>query len=148
MKDLSYTSVSVVVDLWEACRNSNSNFDEEFGVVAFQKLFEIHACENPKTIAKFLKHAKSFVGVVDSIMQMMGPDTDFMQGILHSLGTRCYKLGAQGDSLLLTYIGDAMMGAMEQTLKRDFSLEEQEAFDEVCYVIVEEIRAGVILSSR
>jgi len=148
MKDLSYNTVGIVIDLWDSCRSSHPNFDQEFGDLAFDKLFnDIKPNEDPKTVAKFKKQAKHLTGFVDSIIQVLGPDNDFLEMILLQVGARSILGGedAAYGSSLFTYLGDAMILAMEQSLKRDFSVQEQMAFDEVYYAITEELSSGLLL---
>eukprot|EP00522_Entomoneis_paludosa_P016452 CAMPEP_0172447010 /NCGR_PEP_ID=MMETSP1065-20121228/6412_1 /TAXON_ID=265537 /ORGANISM="Amphiprora paludosa, Strain CCMP125" /LENGTH=124 /DNA_ID=CAMNT_0013198203 /DNA_START=47 /DNA_END=421 /DNA_ORIENTATION=- len=101
-------------------------------------------------MAQFQTHAKLFGSFVDSILQTLGPDAELMQGVLRNVGAQCAGTDKTGGGLvaadgssLLTYLGDAMILAMEQCLKRDITLEEQTAFDEVYYVITEEVRQGM-----
>mmetsp|Transcript_15617 Transcript_15617/g.34124 ORF Transcript_15617/g.34124 Transcript_15617/m.34124 type:complete len:121 (-) Transcript_15617:105-467(-) len=85
--------------------------------------------DNPMTFKLDAKNAKSITELVDSVIQMMGPDIDFVQNILFNLGARFLRIG--GEAQILPNVGLALCMAMELSLKRDMTAEEKDAFDEI-----------------
>mmetsp|Transcript_17221 Transcript_17221/g.47124 ORF Transcript_17221/g.47124 Transcript_17221/m.47124 type:complete len:191 (-) Transcript_17221:86-658(-) len=154
MKDLSYANVSIVIDLWEACRSQSDStrFDEEFGEATFQKLFRnIKTKEDPETVARFQTFAKHFGCFVGTLLSTLGPDTNVLKDVLHNVARQYLDMGItkagsrsdDGTNLLMSYLGDAMIMVIEDQLQRDLTIDEETALDDVYCIVSQEVRRAI-----
>mmetsp|Transcript_5296 Transcript_5296/g.11714 ORF Transcript_5296/g.11714 Transcript_5296/m.11714 type:complete len:186 (-) Transcript_5296:197-754(-) len=145
-----------------SCVLRSSNVSTLF-FVSIRLFNVIKVRERQSTKDRFLKHASSLGSFVDSLVQLLGPDTFLLQSTLIEIGLQTSLLGPpksasehfladdDASSLLLmsdgssifTYLGDAMILVMEEALDRDFTLQEQTAFDEVYYLVTQEIQSAM-----
>ena len=87
-------------------------------------------------------HAKAFAGLFDSVFQMMGPDTDFIQDILKGVGLRHKKMDVSPS--FFPYMGQALIFAVEKFLERKLEDDEREAWEEVYEAISIEIVKAIL----
>jgi hemoglobin-like flavoprotein len=105
-------------------------------------LFELEPnIQNSIKAADIQVYAKGFAEFVDSVIQMLGPDLDFIEAILSNIGTRYRRMG--GSSSVFPFVGQAIMYSMTKALKRDLTREEQNAFTETYEAVSEEIQKSV-----
>mmetsp|Transcript_3775 Transcript_3775/g.7743 ORF Transcript_3775/g.7743 Transcript_3775/m.7743 type:complete len:153 (+) Transcript_3775:75-533(+) len=146
MKDISYEQIAVILETWDFARSSSKNFDEEFGMVALDRLFEIQPRakkvfgndkgeEVGRTHANL--HAKAFAGLFDSVFQLLGPDVEFIQEILQTVGQKHKAMGVSPS--FFPFMGQALMFALEQYLGKALSEEQREAWEEVYETISNEL---------
>ena len=86
-------------------------------------------------------HAKTVVNMFDSVLQMLGPDTELVEEILSQVGQRHKNHGVKKE--MFPHMGTALIDALETTLGTDaFQNEHREAWDEV----YEELSAIIVRS--
>ncbi|KAL7578874.1 hypothetical protein ACA910_006849 [Epithemia clementina (nom. ined.)] len=81
MKEVKYEQIATVLEAWDAARFGSKDFDNEFGMVALERLFELQprakkvfGYDQGDDIGKShaTVHAIAFAGLFDSIFQMLG----------------------------------------------------------------------------
>mmetsp|Transcript_19535 Transcript_19535/g.54499 ORF Transcript_19535/g.54499 Transcript_19535/m.54499 type:complete len:163 (-) Transcript_19535:320-808(-) len=97
--EMSYDTVSTVIDSWEALRRIK-HYEATVGTLLFIKFFAL--LPEAKSVfglnkgkmtdaefyrsRRFLAHAKHFVGILDSAIDMLGPDLEMLTEIFLELG--------------------------------------------------------------
>mmetsp|Transcript_1051 Transcript_1051/g.1392 ORF Transcript_1051/g.1392 Transcript_1051/m.1392 type:complete len:154 (-) Transcript_1051:4-465(-) len=146
MKEVGYSTLSIVLETWDKARFADKTFDEEFGMVAVKRLFVIQP--RAKQIFGFDKgeeigwqhaaiHGKAFAGLFDSIFQMLGPDLDFIEEILEQVGKRHKSMGVNPS--FFPFMGQSLIYALEQYLKKELTEEQREAWEIVFEAISDDI---------
>ena len=82
-------------------------------------------------------HARAFVGVFDSVLQMLGPDQEFFEEMLKQIGKRHKAMGVNASFVL--FMGHALIDSMEEFMVRKLTDQEREAWEHVFDVISGEI---------
>mmetsp|Transcript_7579 Transcript_7579/g.9906 ORF Transcript_7579/g.9906 Transcript_7579/m.9906 type:complete len:153 (+) Transcript_7579:63-521(+) len=152
MKEVGYSSISIVLETWDAARFSSKDFDLDFGMLALERLFELQP--RAKIVFGYDKgeeegrkhasvHAKAFAGLFDSVFQMLGPDVDFIQDILKQVGIRHKAMGVSPS--FFPFMGQALMHAMETFLGKKLNDEQQGAWEEVYDAISNEIVKNILM---
>ncbi|KAL7562545.1 hypothetical protein ACA910_015429 [Epithemia clementina (nom. ined.)] len=152
MKELGYSTISIVLETWDTAKFSAKNFEEEFGRLAVKRLFELQP--RAKQVFGYDKseeegkahadvHARAFAGVFDSVFQMLGPDQEFIEEMLAQIGKRHKKMGVNPS--FFPYMGQALMYSLEKYLLRKLSDRETEAWEEVFDAISGEIVRQILL---
>lgn len=88
-------------------------------------------------------HAKAFPGLIDSIIQMLGPDVEFIVEILEQVGQRHKAMGVNPS--FFPFLGKALIVCLEESLGRKMSDMEKEAWEEV-YEEISNVIIGKILA--
>ena len=150
MKEVSYSTIALVLETWDAARYIDKNFDEEFGKKAVKRMFE----SEPRTKSVFgyeqgeevgdahvEVHAKAFPGLLDSVIQMLGPDVEFIEEILEQVGERHRAMKVNPS--YFPYMGKALISTLEDSLNRKLTETErlawEEVYDEISNVIIKAI---------
>lgn len=87
-------------------------------------------------------HAKAFAQLFDSIVQMLGPDIEFIEEILKQVGKRHKAMGVSPS--FLPFMGQALIHALEVTTDRKLGEEERNAWEEVYDSISNEITKSIL----
>lgn len=146
MKDITYENLAVVLETWDAARYANKDFDSKFGMVALEHLFQLQP--RAKKVFGYDKgeevgrahanvHASSFAGLFDSIFQMLGPDTEFIEEILEQVGKKHKTMGVNPS--FFPFMGQALIRALEEFTGKELTSAQQEAWESVYEAISEEI---------
>ena len=88
------------------------------------------------------KHAEAFVGLFDSILQMMGPDQEFIEDILHQVGMRHKKMGVKAS--FFPYMGDSLIDCLQKTLGDSFTEAHRTSWNELYDIISGEIVKAIL----
>ena len=95
-------------------------------------------------LARTAVHANGIVKLFDSVLQMLGPDTEFIEEILAQVGRRHKVMGI--NPAFFPYMGQALVAQLETVLGADVLTKEhrqawEEVFDEISGEIVKAILA-------
>lgn len=88
-----------------------------------------YAPEDKVSSVQSAMHGRLFSQVFDSIFQMLGPDIEFVEEVLEQVGKRHVKMGIS--PTFFSYMGKALLFAVEEALKRPLSEDETAAWLEV-----------------
>ena len=91
------------------------------------------------------KHAEGIVHLFDSILQMLGPDIEFVEDILSQVGGRHAKMGVP--VALFPFLGNALVWAVEKDIGTEMTDEHVEAWEEVYDAISGEIVKAILNAS-
>lgn len=149
MKELRYATVNRVTELWDEARLTDPQFDVNFGMNALDRVFELQPKarelfgfdpstplssdksddmdSNPHKRVQF--HAKSLLGLFDSILQMICTDVDFLEGVLDNLGRQHRSMGVPPS--YFAYMGQGIQHSLEVSMQRPFNDMEKHAWFEI-----------------
>lgn len=123
MDELSYNTISTVIDSWEKLRQLK-DYEEVAGRGLFIKLFK--KCPKAKVLfgfpidtdtdcpelvksKRFIMHSSYLIQMLDTALNMLGPDFELLVEIMVELGDKHRRFGVQAemfpvmkDSLILT----------------------------------------------
>ena len=88
-------------------------------------------------------HAAYLIEMLDTALQMLGPDTDLLADIMHDLGVKHIRYGVAPD--MFPRMGEALMHALEVSLGKDFTPEIREAWDETYWALSNEMIMGQMM---
>jgi hemoglobin-like flavoprotein len=92
-------------------------------------------------------HAAYLVQMLDTALNMLGPDTELLTEIMHELGMKHVRYGVKPE--MFPIMGDALLHTLETTLKSDFTETIKEAWIEVYSALSQDmIRAQVKAKKR
>mmetsp|Transcript_16406 Transcript_16406/g.21479 ORF Transcript_16406/g.21479 Transcript_16406/m.21479 type:complete len:161 (-) Transcript_16406:161-643(-) len=142
VRELNYTTISYVLDSWEAVRRLK-NFEETVGVILFKNLFK----KSPQAKVlfgfpididtdsaellnskRFLMHACYLVQMIDTALNMVGPDTELLTEIMLELGAKHVRYGVRAE--MFPVMGESILIALRTTLKESFTAVIEEAWKE------------------
>lgn len=78
------------------------------------------------TSKRFIMHAAYLVQMLDTALNMLGPDIELLTEIMTELGTKHVRYGVKPE--MFPIMGDALMHTLETTLKADFTEPVKEAW--------------------
>jgi len=87
-------------------------------------------------------HADGIVALLDSILQMLGPDIEFIEEVLGQVGERHAKM--QVNASFFPFLGQSLIWSLEQKLGDDFTEEQRHAWEEVYEAISTEIIKKIV----
>ena len=146
MENIGYQTIALVLESWDGVRRAykGKHYEKEFGKVLIDKFVELQ----PRSKAFYKgedmmnKHADGVVHLLDSILQMLGPDVEFIQEILSQVGTRHAKMGV--NVTFFPFLGQSLLWALEQAIGDNMTSEHKEAWDEVYDAISSEIVKAIL----
>lgn len=147
MQSIGYETVSSVLESWDnARRSSKDNFEADFGKLLIDKFVELQQrSKNFYAGEEAMKqHADGIVKLLDSILQMLGPDAEFIEEILTQVGIRHAKMGV--NVAFFPFLGQALLWSLEKTIGNEMTHEHKEAWDEV-YDAISSIIVKAILNA-
>jgi hemoglobin-like flavoprotein len=125
---ISYTVVSHVIDSWAELRRQK-DFEERAGSILFRRLFmkcpsakvlfgfpmdmEAHSEELLKS-RRFLMHARYLISMIDTALNMLGPDFELLKEIMMDLGKKHVRYGVKPEYFPL--MGEALIETLNETL--------------------------------
>ncbi|KAL7557860.1 hypothetical protein ACA910_010911 [Epithemia clementina (nom. ined.)] len=142
VRELSYTTITHVMESWEQVRRMK-DYETTAGKILFQQLFK----KEPKTRVlfgfpidldtdsqellqskRFLMHASYLIEMLDTALQMLGPDIDLLTEIMLDLGAKHQRYGVGPD--MFPVMGEALLYTLKATLKGDFTKDIEQAWIE------------------
>jgi methyl-accepting chemotaxis protein len=94
------------------------------------------------TSKRFIMHAAYLVQMLDTALNMLGPDIELLTEIMTELGTKHVRYGVKPE--MFPIMGDALMHTLETTLKGDFTDAVRDAWKETYSALSQDmIRAQV-----
>ena len=133
-------------------RFGSKDFEDEFGMTVLEKMFELQP--RAKKVFGFDKseeegqkhaeiHGKAFGKLLDSIFQMLGPDTEFIEEILTQVGKRHKVMGVNPS--FFPFLGQALIFALEtKYLEKPLTDDQREAWEEVFEAISNDITKAIL----
>ena len=80
------------------------------------------------TSRRFKMHAVYMIQMLDTALNMLGPDIELLTEIMQELGVKHVRYGVRPD--MFPKMGDALIATLEQTLGDDFSDAVRDAWKE------------------
>ncbi|KAL7565586.1 hypothetical protein ACA910_014298 [Epithemia clementina (nom. ined.)] len=74
-------------------------------------------------------HTNTFPGFMDSFIQMLGPDVEFIEDIFEQVGKRHKDMNVKPS--FFAFMGKALILTVEEYLKRPLTTAKQDAWEEV-----------------
>mmetsp|Transcript_15709 Transcript_15709/g.29970 ORF Transcript_15709/g.29970 Transcript_15709/m.29970 type:complete len:147 (-) Transcript_15709:51-491(-) len=144
MQVIGYSTVASVLEAWDAARRTSKDFESEFGELLINRFIEIQprAKKFYQTDAMMKTHADGIVALLDSILQMLGPDIEFIQEVLGQVGQRHAKM--QVSPSFFPFLGQSLIWALEQKLGEQFTAEHRRAWEETYEAISNEIIKEIV----
>mmetsp|Transcript_5730 Transcript_5730/g.11149 ORF Transcript_5730/g.11149 Transcript_5730/m.11149 type:complete len:158 (+) Transcript_5730:56-529(+) len=153
MREISYNTLALVLDSWEQIRRMK-NFEEEAGVILYQRLFNLHPevralfglssleinSDNLKTSKRFRTQAKYMIQMLDTSLNMLGPDIELLTEINHDLGKRHVRYGVKPE--MYEFMGEALVYTLEKLLGDDFKPEVREAWNQIYIELSDDIKSA------
>ena len=93
---------------------------------------------------RFLMHAAYLIEMLDTALQMLGPDKDLLVEIMHELGVKHTRFGVTPD--MFPRMGEALMHMLEIRLGDDFTPEVKEAWEKTYWALSNEMIVGQMMS--
>jgi hemoglobin-like flavoprotein len=133
VKELTYTTINHVIESWESLKRTK-NYEEVAGSKLFQRLFDkcpqskilfgfpididVHSAEllNSK---RFLAHAAYLLEMIDTALNMLGPDIELLTEIMHDLGLKHVRFGVKPE--MFPIMGEALIHVLIVTLGDEFT---------------------------
>jgi methyl-accepting chemotaxis protein len=99
------------------------------------------------TSKRFIMHAAYLVQMLDTALNMLGPDIELLTEIMTELGTKHVRYGVKPE--MFPIMGDALMHTLETTLKADFTQPVKDAWLQTYSALSQDmIRAQVKAKTR
>jgi hemoglobin-like flavoprotein len=125
-----------VIESWEKLRRTK-NYEEVAGRNLFQRLF--NKCPTAKVLfgfpldvdpnsselinsKRFIMHASYLIQMIDTALNMLGPDIELLTEILLELGEKHIKYGVKPE--MFPIMGDCLAGTLLDTLGEDEMTDE------------------------
>ena len=71
-------------------------------------------CPEIKASRRYVGHAKYFINMLDKSLQMLGPDAELLEEIMHDLGKKHFALGVKTD--FFEVMGESLMETLRELL--------------------------------
>jgi methyl-accepting chemotaxis protein len=96
---------------------------------------------------RFIMHAAYLIQMIDTALNMLGPDIELLTEIMTELGLKHVRYGVKPE--MFPIMGDALLHTLETTLKSSFTKPVKEAWLEVYSALSQDmIRAQVKTKKR
>jgi hemoglobin-like flavoprotein len=94
------------------------------------------------TSKRFIMHAAYLIQMIDTALNMLGPDIELLTEIMTELGIKHVRYGVKPE--MFPIMGDALIHTLESTLKKDFTDNIREAWVETYKALSQDmIRAQI-----
>merc|ERR1711862_331933 len=116
--------MGTVIDIWEHIKR-DPNYEEKIGYSIYKHLFRSSPkakplFQLPSSIdvesvlksKKFRTQTNDFVKMLDRIIELLGPDVDLMQQILHSLREKFQQCGVNAS--VYDHMGESILRTLEE----------------------------------
>jgi hemoglobin-like flavoprotein len=94
------------------------------------------------TNKRFIMHATYLVQMIDTALNMLGPDLELVTEIMTDLGMKHVRYGVKPE--MFPFMGDALMHTLETTLKSDFTEDIKESWVIVYSALSEDMIRGQV----
>lgn len=153
--ELSYTVISNVIETWENLRRQK-DYEEHAGSLLFQRLFEKCPAakvlfgfpididpRSPELISskRFLMHATYLISMIDTALNMLGPDAEMLTEIMMDLGKKHVRYGVRPE--YFPFMGEALMETLVECLPKKMTDEVQASWRETYSVLSEDMIRGM-----
>uniref|UniRef100_A0A7S3L8Z0 Globin domain-containing protein n=1 Tax=Amphora coffeiformis TaxID=265554 RepID=A0A7S3L8Z0_9STRA len=140
MREVGFEILSPVIESWEQLRLMK-NYEEEAGMLLYEHLFTLHPevaklfglpgnnIPEMKQSKRFVMQAKYMIQMLDTSLQMLGPDIELLTEINHELGERHVKYGVT--PAMYRFMGEAIIFTMKEMLGDKFDADMQKAWEVV-----------------
>lgn len=142
MKYIEYATVSRVLETWSLVRRAckdDDNFERVFGRQIMYQFVQL-----APTVQHFYhsdehmgQHAAGIVRLFDSVFQLLGPDLEFIEQILHQIGERHANMGV--DVAYFPAMGKSLLWAIDQNVGDEMDDDDREAWQTVYDLVSEDI---------
>lgn len=140
VQDLHYHDIALVIDNWEQLRRIK-NYEEVAGTLLFQRLFE--KCPQAKVLfgfpldidpksleliasKRFVMHASYLIQMLDTALNMLGPDIELLTEIMLELGVKHVRYGVQPE--MFPVMGECLLVTLEECLKEAMTDNHKQAW--------------------
>jgi hemoglobin-like flavoprotein len=141
-----------VIESWENLRRVK-DYEQVAGTLLYQRFFK--RCPDGKTLFGFManadpdinsKHFKSmaafFIQMLDSSLEMLGPDIDLLTDVMLELGKRHVNYGVPAD--MYPIMGECLVETMEEVLSNKVMTERcKAAWTEVYAALTTDMMAAL-----
>jgi hemoglobin-like flavoprotein len=128
VNEISYSTISLVIESWEELRRLK-NYEEEAGKMLFVRLFT--KCPQAKVVfgfpldvdpdsteltqsKRFKMHSSYFIQMLDTALNMLGPDIELLTEIMLELGEKHVRYGVKPE--MFPIMGDVLIATLEEAL--------------------------------
>lgn len=142
VKEIDYSTIAYVIESWEQLKRTK-NYEETAGKILFQALFE--KCPQAKPLfgfpididptskellasRRFKMHAIYMIQMLDTALNMLGPDIELLTEIMQELGVKHIRYGVRPE--MFPVMGEALLLTLEQTIGADFNDAVRDAWKE------------------
>lgn len=131
-----------MIDSWEHLRRVK-NYEEVAGSLLFQRLFERQPAakvlfgfpididpKSPELISskRFLMHASYLIQMLDTALNMLGPDIELLTEIMLELGTKHIRYGVKPE--YFPVMGECLIETLDEVLKEQITDTIKDAWEE------------------
>lgn len=147
LEDISYSSISKVMETWELSRQK-FGCCEEVGTAILMKMFRMDPSTmpvfglkedqhvhilvetNPMIRMSVLVHSQNIIKIIDGILSLLGPDHEMLEALLSDQGQRHLRMGVKPEHISL--LGDASREVLSQILpKEKWNIDTDNAWKEL-----------------
>ncbi|GAX29564.1 hypothetical protein FisN_24Lh015 [Fistulifera solaris] len=142
VKEISYSTISNVMEDWESVKRTK-DYEKVAGTKLFRRLFD--KCPQAKLLfgfpididvdspellqsKRFIAQAIYFWNMIDTSLNMLGPDIELLTEIMTELGTKHVVYGVKPD--MFPIMGDALVWTLKEMLGDKFTEESEESWKE------------------
>jgi methyl-accepting chemotaxis protein len=142
VKEISYSTINHVLESWEAMKRIN-NYHEVVGSKLFQRVFD--KCPQAKVLfgfpididvyssellnsKRFLAHAAYMLDMIDTALNMLGPDIELLTEIMQDLGIKHIRYGVKPE--FFPIMGEALVCVLQDALGDEFTESIKESWIE------------------
>ncbi|KAL7561909.1 hypothetical protein ACA910_005112 [Epithemia clementina (nom. ined.)] len=142
VRELNYTTISHVMESWEELRRV-PDYENVAGKILFKRLFE--DCPKSKVLfgfpigidtnspelldsKRFLMHASYMIQMLDTALNMLGPDIELLTEIMYELGSKHVRYGVRPE--MFPHMGKALLFTLSEVLGKRFSPQVKTAWVE------------------
>jgi hemoglobin-like flavoprotein len=148
LEEMSYSSISKVLESWELSRQK-FGCPEEVGTTILFNLFD-QAPEtkiifgfrkdddvegNPMLRMGLLVHGLRMIEMLDGVLNLLGPDTEILEEVLSGMGKRHEKLGVRKEHM--ESFGIAVRDALAEIMDDEWTDSMEDAWIEVLECLTE-----------
>lgn len=145
--ELSADTCERVTQSWDRL-TAMKRYEETAGELIFERIFEMDpsSCkqfnfrenENLRTSDHFVTQAKRVVGMLECIVDILGPDLDHFTKALAMLGKRHNSFGLHESQIYM--MEKAAIYALEELLDDEFSRSDRRAWQTVFYFVARHMK--------
>jgi hemoglobin-like flavoprotein len=160
VNEMSYSTISIVIENWEGLRQVK-NYEEVAGSILFQRLFT--KCPQAKVVfgfpldadptsseltssKRFKMHSSYFIQMLDTAIDMLGPDIELLSEILLELGQKHVRYGVKPE--MFPIMGDVLIATLQEVLKEDVTEAHVAAWKEIYHELSADMIRAMVQGRR